>query len=336
MRYITKEGNYLTALSHLLEEGGQLFPARHQGGSNSVVEGSRCTTYWEKGSKMHGKVILLAGELGLEPEHQTYGRMAKWFLREIINLQPKDTWHCKEFRNLAKDGFHWHYTYLKTGDLGYCFELDISSAYLTSLLSGKSLFYDKYRKFIDDGGALENLRNCKHLLTKDFRMVLLGVLASHSKNFYVRQQNPDDKWIPEFKSISHISYGAAFNAVHGAILRLYNIMQKAHDIGGEDIVRMHTDSLLIRADIDNLKLQRLISYFLKNGFELKTKAEGRAYFFDLNCGFVGTKPYGFRKPLISAMKEHNVKLYKAALEGDLEFQWKEYRLPTDVESTWMP
>lgn len=336
MKHYSKEGDYLTALSHLLEQGGQLYPGRHKGSSNSVIQGNKCTTYWAKDSGMRTKVLLLAAEFGLEPEHQTYSRMAKWYIEKILDLKYKETYHCKEFKNLAKDGYHWHYTYFKQGDLGYCFELDVSRAYLTSLLSGKSLFYDKYRKWIDDGGALENLRNSEHLLTRDFRMVLVGTLASYSKNFQIRTQTPKGAWIPENKSINWVSYGAAFNAAHGAILRLYNIMRKAHNIGGEDIVRMHTDSLLIKASIDNVKLQKLISHFLKNGFQLKTKAEGRAYFFDLNCGFVGRKPYGFKKPLLSAMREKKVSFYEATLDGSLEFQWDQYRLPPQIDKTWMP
>lgn len=336
MKYITKEGDYLTALAYLLEQGGQLYPGRHKGSSNTVVQGNLCTTYWPKGSKTHAQVMLLAAEFGLNPEHQTYSRMVRWYLKEVLDLRYQDTYHCNAFKSLAKNGFHWHYTYFKKGDLGYCFELDISRAYLTSLLAGKTLFYDKYRKWIDDGGALENLKNSEHLLTRDFRMVLVGTLASHCKSFQIRKQTEDGKWIPENKVNNWVTYGAAFNAAHGAILRLFNIMQKAHQIGGEDIVRMHTDSLLIKASIDNLKLQRLLSHFLRNGFSLKTKAEGRAYFFDLNCGFVGMKPYGFKKPLITAMREENITFYEQTLDGGLEFQWQDYRLPVDVDKTWTP
>lgn len=336
MKYITLEGDYLSALAHLIREGGQLFSARHRGGSNSVCQGSKITTYWEKDSVMRKKVILLAQDFGLNPEHMTYGRIAKHYLTNIIALPYKNTYFGNEFRHLAKHGEHWHYTYLQSGDLGYCFELDVKSAYLTSLLQGKTMLYDKYKGYVDDGGALENLRNSQELLPKAFRLVLLGCMASHSKNFWMRMQKPDGAMVPEFKSISHIAYGAAFNAVHGAILRLYNLMKTAHNYGGEYIVRVHTDSLLIKSDIPQCRLEKIVNLFVSSGFQLVTKAEGRAYFFDLNCGFIGKHIIGSPQILANNMKSDNVRYWASKLDKDLELNWKQYRLPISVNTEYLP
>lgn len=336
MKHIVKEGDYLFALSHLMEHGGQLFAGRHPGASNCVVNGSRCTTYWEAHSKTRAKVILLSAEFGIDPTFQTHGRLAKYYLEEILCLPYRGTYFCNDFRKLALEGWHWHYLHNEQGEMGYCFELDVKSAYVSTLLTGKTLLYDKYKGFVNDGGALENLRNSVCLLPKDFRLILLGVLASHSKNFWVRGLAENNESIAMPRSISHISYGAAFNAVHGAILKLYRIMRRAHEIGGEWIARIHTDSLLVKADIPPATLNKLVQHFQRCELELVTKAEGRAYLFDLNSGFIGSKIIGSPRILASHMKASDVKYWASQLDDQLQLKWKEYRVPTDIDTDWSP
>lgn len=328
--YITKEGDKLDAMEELLTHGGQLYPARHPGSPTVLVRGKNITTYWPKDSAMRGKVILLAGEFGLEPQHQTYGRLCRWYVNHLLQIPYQNTYWHPQYLKLAKSAHHWHYQHIQTGDLGYCFEVDISSAYATSLLRGKSFLYDPYKGYMNDGDALDNFRNSLQLLPKPFRLQLLGELATHKRTFFRRLPDGKGNHIADMVTITKVNYGAAFNATHGAILRLYNDMTRLHEIGGNWIKRMHTDSLLVQADIPAATLEKVISCLVKSGYEYKIKAEGRAHFFDQNCGFVGKRVYGSPRILANHMKSQDVRYWSGRLESDLDLNWKQYRLPLDI------
>lgn len=334
--YITLEGDQNDGFLQLKKEGGQLFPAKYETGSTTHVRGSRVTTYWGKNSPIRRNVMALAREWNLEPEHQTYGRLAKWYIKNILDLKYKNTYWHNQFRAMAKDGFHWHYLHWVPGDHGYCFEWDIKAAYLTSILQGKSLFYDGYKGYVEDFGALETLRGSLDLLPKEFRLILIGILASHQYRYWINDKKQDSEGVPARVEKNWIEYNACFNAVHGGIYRLWLLMRKLHEIGGDYIVRCHTDSLLIKEDIPPDRLQKIADLICSKGHQITIKAEGRAVLFDLDCGFIGNKPLGGIKLLADRMREQNITLYDQKLKVEVELQWQKYKTGGAIDLSYQP
>lgn len=336
MKYITLEGDQNDGFLQLKNEGGQFYPAKYETGSNTHVRGKQITTYWKKNSPIRRAVTALAKEWNLDPEHQTYGRLAKWYIREILQLKYKEThWH-PQFRGVAQDGFHWHYLHWMPGDHGYCFEWDIKAAYLTSILQGKSLFYDGYKGYLDDGGALEALRGSLDLLPKQFRLILIGILAAHQYRYWIKSSKDCSDEVPVRIEKNWIEYNAAFNAVHGGIYRLWLLMRKLHQIGGDYIVRCHTDSILIKEDIPPDRLERIAELICSKGHEITIKGEGRTVLFDLDCGFIGNKPLGGMQLLIDRMREEKVTLYDQRLKAEVELQWQKYKKGVKLDLDYQP
>lgn len=308
MQYITVEGDYLQAYHFCLERGGQLFCGNGRDSANVVLVGKQCFTFWKKDSKRYADVMQLASYFGLPSEGQTGGRIARWLLEDFLCLPYQNTFWSKAYRNIAKDGAHWHYLFCAKKQYFNAIEVDIKGAYLNSLFSFSSLLYQPYLGYLQDNNALDNLKILYPELPKWFRLQLLGCLASWRIFYLCRDKSqPDCKELVR-KQRFFIKYGAAFNCAHRAILRNYKIMKKLHEIGGEYIRRIHTDSLLLDCAIPIEVKQKIFSYIRQKQLTFSIKGYGRCFFWDVNTGFIGNKFVGAPVEITSLMRQEKIKM----------------------------
>jgi len=311
MEYITVWGDYLAAYHFCLENGGQLFSGNGKDSANVVLIGKKCYTFWQKNSQRLIEVRQLAEHFGLNPEGQTGGRIARWLIDDLLQLPYQQTYWSKSYRNLAKKGAHWHYTTCDCKQYFWGVEIDIKSAYFSSLLKCKSLLYSPSIGYMADNNALENLKILYKDFPKWFRLQLLGCISSWRVFYQTRDKKSLENRELVVKTRQHIKYGAAFNVAHRAILRNYKIMQKIHEIGGKHIRRMHTDSFLLDIDIPDSIEFAIFDYLAEKGLQYSIKGYGYCYFWDLNTGFIGNKIVGAKSGVIDLMKQNNIKMKRA-------------------------
>lgn len=291
-KYLVSEGGYAAAVELLQRRGGCLFPAKRRDGSSTVVIGNEIHTFWERDSLNRAKVVQVARQFGFDEEIATGGRIAKWILRDICGVHTTKSGYDKRFLALAREGFHWHYTYVQPGHYPYLLEFDIAAAYMTFLLSQPSLSFDLHNGYLDDGGALECLREIIPTMPKWLRLIIIGILASHRMQFFT--MGTGSNGYPELKHhwANKVEYGTHFNAAHKAVFGIYRIMQRLHSIGGEHIKRMHTDSFALTGDCPGDIEQRLFDCVDSHGLSTSCKAQGSAVIFNLNEGIIGRKWVG--------------------------------------------
>ena len=330
LKYETKTGDYLDALSLFQETGGRFYPSRFQDSPSVIVAGNRCITVWSENSRLKPKCQYAARCIGVEWEGHTLGRLSRLVWRDLVGLEYKGTSYGDKYKRLAVNGSHWHYTYVETGYHPYLIEFDLKSAYFTSLFHGGSLLYHEFLGFLEDGGALENLKALSPYLTKPLRLTMLGVLASHKHQFYVLEKSSENSVELKLKTRREIKYGAAFNAAHKAVKRTYELMKKIHSIGGEYIKRIHTDSFALTPEIPAHKEVEIFSLLDRNGYTVSIKAEGTAHFLSLNEGIIGNKILGCRQHVFNQFREERIRIPKHELESE-EFQrWINRRLEIEA------
>jgi hypothetical protein len=308
MKYFTLEGDYLTAYHFCLKNGGQMFAGNGKDSANVCLVGQNCFTFWEKGSKRKEEVANLALYFNLDPEGMTGGRIARWVIDELIQIPYDGTFWNKTYRNLARQGNHWHYLHCHTKTPFWGIEVDIKSAYFSSLFALPTFLYQPEKGYLEDNGALNNLKELYPFFPKWFRLQFLGCLSSWRIFYFCR-----DKHLPNSQELvrkhrNNIKYNAAFNVAHRAILRNYKIMQKVHQIGGEYIRRMHTDSFFLDCDIPVEVETELWRYVESKGLKYSVKGFGRAFFWDINTGFIGNKFVGAKIDVAARMREDNIKM----------------------------
>jgi len=335
MSNINKEGSYTDALKDLEQMGGILFPPKE----NSVKEptvlqlGSKTITYWQPGSKAYreqlvdlaSKLRIPSSDLG-NPWNLTPGRLSRIFLQKVIgaknfNADPHPKKYAKyvgkeKYLPMARDGSHWHFEYVRIGEPVYAIELDVKSAYLTSLLSFPTLFLHERMGFRPDGGALGRLKEYVPVLSehKKFRLQLLGVMAQHEKRY--EKLDKESRTIVRASHEDYEEWGSAFNAVHEAIKRVHTAMTHCSQMLGEYLIRSHTDCFLIRADCPEEVEKRVVSYLNQKGFTLACKQGkighriGLSKFWDLNTGFIGryTVPKNQAVDIKERMEEDGIDL----------------------------
>lgn len=292
MKYTTMFGDYLEAYQFCLQNGGQLFVGNGKDSANVVVIGSNCYTFWKADSKRLLEVKDLALQFGINPEGQTGGRIARWIIDDLLKLPYEKTFWSKTYRNLAKSGKHWHYLYCQEKESFWGLEIDLKSAYFSSLFSFKSMLFHPLTGYLSDNNALDNLKILYPQFPKWFRLQFLGCLSSWRVFYFCRDKTLKDSKELIQKQRYFIKYNAAFNVAHRAILRNYKIMKKLHEIGGKHIRRIHTDSLLVDSAITLEVEQRLFAYIEDKGLKYSIKGFGRCFFWDVNTGFIGNKFVG--------------------------------------------
>lgn len=320
-KYIEKEGGYSAALSELIEKGGQLFSGDDTDGCTTIVRGSLVTRFWTPKSAKKGKLIEACQTFGYEPYGMTGGSLCRAIIKDIIELPFKDTRFSDTYRDIAKKGEHWHYQHIQVGDHGKTIEYDLTSAYMTQFLRLPSMLLMDKDTFADDNGAMERLKDIMPLFPKWLRVQFLGVLASHSRTTTIRVKNGAE-WEIKKTITPSISYGAAFNAAHRAILRVWKIMRHIHSIFGEDAKRIHTDSFLISQNVLLSKLRTAFDFLESHEQEIQIKAIGRSCFFDLNEGLIGTKIIGCKPMVSTKLKVANFKQVRELTNDCTERTWQ--------------
>lgn len=333
--YFTQTGSFADALIFLCNNGGLLFKGRSQDHPNVVVRGSHVHTWWPSRSGLRGQVTEACNTFGFDPEHATAGRLARFILKEIVRLPEDESGWDGHYLRIARQGWHWHHMHCTPGYHGPCGEFDIKGAYAASLLSGESFLYDRKRGYLDDSGALENLRNLLPVIPKWLRMVLLGVVASYELSAYTLDKSNPEGNLKEIK-IRKVSHGAAFNAVHLAILRLYGDMAKILEIGEDDIVRTHTDCFWMKLSIEETVEEKIWKYLKKRGYEIACKRFGNAFLEDVNCGVIGGHRVGVPDRLRDLKERQQEKMRLAYERIAYPSRWKEIpylsAIPTKKEA----
>lgn len=328
MNYYDLVGGYVQAYQNVLDNGGQLYPGRGKQSASVVVQGKNCYTYWPEGSKRRREVQELSAFFNLDSHGKTGGRLARWLIDTGLGIPYKGTYWSAQYRQMAKSGHHWHYSYVEPNKHFVGLEMDIKSAYTSSLLAGKSLLYHPSKGYLPDNNALENLSVLLPDLPKWFRLQLLGCLSTWQITFLARSKDPKKSLELELKSYKQIPYGAAFNATHRAIYRNYKIMERIHKIGGEYIKRMHTDSFMLDVKCPRKVAEELKSYILDKGLRLDVKRTGLSYFFDLNTGFCGKQFIGAAIDVMDSMKQANVKMQDTSYPPELVDVYGDYLVET--------
>lgn len=318
MNYIDLSGGYFDALENVKRNGGQLYLGNGKDSAVVVVQGKNCFTYWRQDSKRLQEVKALSETFDIDSHGKTGGRIARWLLKNIIELPFEKTFWQKNYRNLAKTGSHWHYMHVQNYTPFIGCEFDLKSAYFSSLFSGKSLLYQNELGWIDDRGALERLKEINYLLPKWFRLQLLGCLASWRMFFYVRNKLEPESNLLLLKNRYFIGYNAAFNAVHRAILRNYKIMEKIHKIGGKYIKRMHTDSFTLDVNCPEKIETEIFDYLENKSLEVDVKNCGNAFFFDVNTGFIGRNFVGSKNDVLDLMRKNELKMKRTLIAPEVQ------------------
>lgn len=320
--YEEREGGYTAALSELLTNGGQLYCGDSEDGCTSVVRGSKVFRYWSARSAKKGKMIEACQTFGYDPYGMTGGSLCRKIISEVLEIPYKGTSYSNVYRDLAKKGHHWHYQFIKTGDHGKCIEYDLSSAYMSQFLRLESTLIKDVNTFLDDNGAMERLKTIMPLFPKWLRVQFLGVIASHSRTYITRKKGENGYEI-EKKTQNSIAYGGAFNATHRAILRVYRIMERIHQIAGDYCVRMHTDSFTLKTCTPKNILLEIFDFLERNEQEVQIKGIGRAFFFDLNEGIIGSKLIGAKEIVSAQLHEINFKQSREPIEEEYARNWED-------------
>lgn len=330
MKYHTFHSGYAGAVLHLEEKGGMMFPSRGRDGVSTVVSGKNTYTFWEPGSTNYGRCKLLAEEVGFPHEHFTSGRIAKFILKDVCGLDPAGTYVEPRCLALARDGFHWHYTHVETGYHPYLLEFDICAAYATMLGKYESFFFNTSLKTPTDCGSLSNLKNLLPTLPKWIRLVMIGMIASHRMTFATMPNRKSGDVLLKWNTLEKVSYGAAFNQVHRAILRLYRCMQRVHELGSVHIKRMHTDSFALSVDCPNVVEEQVFAYLDEQGLEYTCKGQGTSHFLDLNQGIVGRKFIGVPLEVREAIKREPIKRRRLSLTTADWERWRDRGILPDA------
>lgn len=299
-----KEGSLETALLELLSKGGQVFPGRDGKDGITYMCGSKQTIYWLPNSLKYKQLYDLAVDLKLsDPELVTGGRLVKHILK-ICDVRYENTYFHHYYRKLAVKGDHWHYQYYQEGKHGFCYEIDLKSAYWTSFINNKTCLLLAPNCWGGDNGALLNLKALFNDMPKFFRLQFLGTLASWQMKFYTK--NSQNKII--LANRKNISYGALFNSTHKAIKDTYNLLKEIHKRLSATCVRCHTDSLLIKKEQNLEQIRTEIGLLQSKGYNVSCKRYGDTWIKDLNTGFVGKFPIGSKKLSLDFAKADGIKL----------------------------
>lgn len=307
MNYTELVGDYATAYADVAVNGGQLYPGNGKDSANVVVRGRNCFVYWKIDSRRHQEVKELCQFFNIDSNCMTGGRLARYLINDVLELPYKDTFWSKRYRTLARQGNHWHYTHVIPWQQHLGVEFDIKSAYMSSFLQFPTLLYKEGVGYLPDNNAMEGLRVIIPTVPKWFRLQLLGCLASWRFGFLTKDKKSLDSSELIYKSIQKITFNAAFNTAHRAILRTFKVMEKIHKIGGQHIKRIHTDSFFLSWECPEEIENEIWSFLESKGLEVSVKGSGEAFFFDLNTGFIGKKFVGSALDVASLMRENGVK-----------------------------
>jgi hypothetical protein len=325
-------GTFETGIKLLHERGGQLMPVKNHDAPTIHVCGKNVTTIWPLKSRMRGEAMRLGEMVGYDPNVATTGRIAAYIADEVLSIPYKDTHADPRFKAIARSGQHWHYLYAKPGIYHWGVEIDVKSAYWASFCHGKSCLLGWGNTWIDDEGRLSEFQALMESLPKSLRVTALGRFGAWKNDFYVPVRGTDNPWEIEKKTREHCKHGALFNATHRAIVRVWKFMKEIHQALGENVLRIHTDGIILDCsngmDWEN-ELERL---FALRGFEYSIKGFGHCWIGDVNSVVLGKKIAGSPRIIRDEMKEAGVKinLYRQPPKEHRWFSTDPTGIPLDI------
>ncbi len=336
--YTTKTGTFEAGIKLLHERGGQLMPQRTPDHPTTHVCGGTITTLWPEKSRVRGLVTSVAAQIGFDEERATGGRICRHIANEIMGLPYEGTDYSSKWLKLAKGGSHWHYLHASPGLYDYAVELDIKSAYWASFMTGKSTLLRGDGTWLDDGGKLQDFGVLMDTLPKWLRVSMLGQFSSWKKEFYVRPKVIETGWELEHKTFHQVKTGALFNATHRAIARVWKFMQAAHNLLGDDCLRIHTDGIIVNCSNGMDWEVTLEDLFKKWGFDYSVKGFGHCWIHDCNSVVLGKKIAGSKRYIRDEMISQGIKVNLGKLPPK-EHRWfstEPSSVGTDVDMEPVP
>lgn len=300
-KHIVYTGDYSEALSYFYRNGGMLFPPKTNDHHTTIVKGQSIITFFPPDSQSRQQCYRLAKEWELPEEIcqlMTAGRLAKYYIDNRLGLPYPKTFFSKDYQKLAKEGYHWHYLFCKPTKSDWGFEFDLKSAYATAWTNRPSLLYHPKAGWMRDNGAINRLKADLPYLPKWFRLALLGVIASHQCRYFVIDKETEGKTLKPCY-LKKISYGAAFNAAHVAVWKVWNTMRQIHEMTGEHCLRIHTDGAVISWNAqEQIDDAAIVNFIKSKGFDFSIKASGHIYIDNVGEGIVGRKVFGNKKVVL--------------------------------------
>jgi hypothetical protein len=321
------EGKKADAYKFKQKYGGEIYTGRKDAWF-TVEGGQRRAVFWnpgENGQKVKAETYQLAQQLGFpigQYPDLTPSKIGKMFWTDVIGINPqkdkrekkKSGYYGKEWEALAKryksgsketdedeELSHWQFSLFNPHEPQHLIDRDIKSAFSSALIQAPTLYLHEAPNgtstFIDDGGAMQRLREWHPHLPKWFKHRMVGMLASHKYG---------------------IKWGAAFNSAQWAILKVYKTMEKAAEIAGDNCARAFVDCLTLKASTPKEVVQAIDNYFASEEFSLGTKALGYGQLWSPVEGFIGyCNPIGLKIEVEAQMERRRVASSKRAYTDEL-------------------
>lgn len=309
-KHIILDGDFADGCRKVHEEGGQLMPQRSPLHPVVHMRGSRCTTLWPPETPIRGRVAQLASQVGCDPHTATSGRISRHIVDNILEIPYKGTVPEQRWERLARGGQHWHYLYAKPGLYDWGVEIDIKSAYWASFMSGGSCLLGDGGTWLPDDGLLEQFGALMDNCPKWLRVSMLGQLSSWRSAYFVADPAKADYHGLEQRYRYGIKHGALFNSTHRAIARVYKFMQRIHEMLGDNVLRIHTDGIIVDCSAGMDWEHMLLDEFAKWGFDYSIKGFGNCWVTDVNSVVLGKDVRGCKRYIAEDMRDAGAKIDK--------------------------
>lgn len=258
---------------------------------------ARHVTYiWDTNRPSWVELDNIAAAFGFPDDCPSWSRLCKYIYRTQVTSELSGLKPHRDFVLMAEKKFFWHFHKCVPGYHSNATELDIKGAYANSITRHDSLYLKAPFNPVDDGGAMDRLKKLIPILPKKLRLCLIGFLASNKMfQYYVDPAQPE---LLATRVVPICYDGGVFNRIHASLAGLYHFLIEMDAIAGDDCVRIHTDSLLIKESIPDIRLEKLFSKCKNEGYELAVKGHGNSVLFNINEAVIGGRIVGNPKIIL--------------------------------------
>lgn len=252
--------------------------------------------FWDSEHPKWLQLDEIASTMGFTGECPSWSRLSKFVYETHVTTAKSGIRTHRDFELMAAKKFFWHFHKVIPGTHGNATELDIKGAYAKSVTRNESLYLIAPFRPADDNGAMQKFKNLVPILPKKLRLCLIGFLSTNTMTQWY--SDPDKPGELKNRVFKHCYDGGVFNRIHASLAGLYTFLGEMEKIAREDCIRIHTDSLLIKASIPTTNLEAMIRLTKQNDFELAIKGHGNAVLFGLNEGVLGGRIIGNPKLIL--------------------------------------
>lgn len=246
--------------------------------------------FWDLNNPKWQELDTIAAQLGFTGDCPSWSRLSKFVYETHVTPHKSGIRTHRDFERMAHLGCFWHFHKVVPGSHGNTFELDVKGAYARSVTKADSLWLVAPFRSADDGGAMERFKALIPILPKKMRLCLIGFLSSNTMTHW--RKHPTREGELKKHCFFHCFDGGVFNRIHASLAGLFTFLEEMERIACQDIIRMHTDSLLVKTTISTKNLNALFRKAEQSGYELAVKGHGDAVLFDLNAGVIGGRIIG--------------------------------------------